>query len=49
MKKYIICIMLVHVCISCSNNKNEMPSESFTYECFTYEDSLNGISVQGPM
>ena len=40
--------MLVHVCISCSNNKNEMPSESFTYECFTYEDSLNGIKFTMP-
>ena len=40
--------MLVHVCISCSNNKNEMPSESFTYECFTYEDSLNGIKCTRP-
>ena len=48
MKKYIICIMLVHVCISCSNNKNEMPSESFTYECFTYEDSINGIKFTMP-
>ena len=30
--------MLVHVCISCSNNKNKMPSD-----CFKYEDSINGI------
>ena len=26
------------MCISCSNNKNKMPSD-----CFTYEDSINGI------
>ena len=25
-----------------------MPSESFTYECFTYEDSLNGIKCTRP-
>ena len=35
--------MLVHVCISCSNNKNEMPSESFTYE-----DSINSIKYTMP-
>jgi hypothetical protein len=25
-----------------------MPSESFTYECFTYEDSINGIKFTMP-
>ena len=38
MKKYILYAMFVQMFVSCNNNRNKIPSD-----CFTYEDSINGI------
>lgn len=43
MKKYILCAMFVQMFVSCNNNRNKIPSD-----CFTYEDSINGIKYTMP-
>ncbi|EEX52628.1 hypothetical protein HMPREF6745_1831 [Prevotella sp. oral taxon 472 str. F0295] len=43
MKKYILYAMFVQMFVSCNNNRNKTPSD-----CFTYEDSINGIKYTMP-
>ncbi len=38
MKKYILYAMFVQLFVSCNNNRSKIPPD-----CFTYEDSINGI------
>lgn len=43
MKKYILYAMFVQLFVSCNNNRSKIPSD-----CFTYEDSINGIKYTMP-